>query len=365
MGEAVPGKADSLQFAWIRVLNKWQRRKRSRQRFSCCKRNGNICWRCMQEITYLTTRRWRVRSIGMRVLIWRNVAWDDLTGSVLDCNEVWKARCKEPVSFSQHPILGESNWHQRNPPTNHEYMWFPRRMENIQKRTVVGANSAAPTRLDQLTALDWEVDTFALVAWQKITRTTVWTCVFHSLVDECPQLIMDRTKEHNSFHTSSSAFSLMNAVLLAGFRRFSVIPAAPWVDGNNVTNFTSLWRALRGVEGAVTWGQSVVFRLKSRRVMSLIGPRMNGLSIWHEAATNTSFNIADSVRNILHNRSVLIRSARHFLSIQLFKINYEFLANVSVTLIHVRSTFEFKNPFLKEVWSNVTMVHPEDEPRKD
>ena len=23
------------------------------------------------------------------------VAWDDLTGSVLDCNEVWKARCKE------------------------------------------------------------------------------------------------------------------------------------------------------------------------------------------------------------------------------------------------------------------------------
>ena len=31
----------------------------------------------------------------MRVLIWRNVAWDDLTGSVLDCNEVWKARCKE------------------------------------------------------------------------------------------------------------------------------------------------------------------------------------------------------------------------------------------------------------------------------
>ena len=23
------------------------------------------------------------------------VAWDDLTGSVLDCSDVWKARCKE------------------------------------------------------------------------------------------------------------------------------------------------------------------------------------------------------------------------------------------------------------------------------
>ena len=141
----------------------------------------------------------------------------------------------------------------------------------------------------------------------------------------------------------------MNAVLLAGFRRFSVIPAAPWVDGNNVTNFTSLWRALRGVEGAVTWGQLVVFRLKSRRVMvaSLIGPRMNGLSIWHEAATNTSFNIADSVRNILHNRGVQCRSAGDFLSIQLFRTNYEFLANVSVTLIHVCSTFDFRKSIVE------------------
>ena len=61
-------------------------------------------------------------------------------------------------------------------------------------------------------------------------------CVFSTfffvrfiMVEECPQLIMDRTNQQ-FFHTFSSAFSSMNVVLLAGFRRFSVVLAAPWVD---------------------------------------------------------------------------------------------------------------------------------------
>ena len=71
---------------------------------------------------------------------------------------------------------------------------------------------------------------------------------------------------------------------------------------------------------------------------------------------NTGFNIADSMRNILHNRGVQCRSAGDFLSIQLSRTTCEFLSNVSVTLIHVCSIFDLESPFLKQVWSNVTAV---------
>ena len=57
---------------------------------------------------------------------------------------------------------------------------------------------------------------------------------------------------------------------------------------------------------------------------------------------NTGFNIADSLRNILHSRGVQCRSAGDFLSIQLFKTTCEFLANVPVTLVHVCSIFDFR-----------------------
>ena len=57
---------------------------------------------------------------------------------------------------------------------------------------------------------------------------------------------------------------------------------------------------------------------------------------------HTNSTLLTLMRNILHNRGVQCRSAGDFLSIQLFRTNYEFLANVSVTLIHVCSTFDFR-----------------------
>ena len=143
---------------------------------------------------------------------------------------------------------------------------FPRRMEDIQKRTVVGASSATPTRLDQLTALDWEVDTFALVAWQKMTRTTFWTCVFHSLFFAPVYHVRRVSSIDHGIGQKNIIFPHVFIIIFIYERCL----------------LTSLWRALQEIEGAVTWGQLIVFRLKSRRVMvaSLIGPRMNGLNIW-------------------------------------------------------------------------------------
>ena len=107
-----------------------------------------------------------------------------------------------------------------------------------------------------------------------------------------------------------------------------------------------------------------MFGLKPRRVRVAITVCATGE--WIEQATNTGFNIADSMRNILHNSGVQCRSAKDFLSIQLFRTTFEFLANVSVTLVHVCSICDFwKVHFLSKFDRTSQRWTPKHEPRKD